>query len=201
MKKLFMILLAAAGFSATPASAQTVIGIGSQSSYLVIEATAFGAPLLFEYRYDYNPLNPLTTTDLLLAVDASVADLSFELLYGGAFLNGVTYMTLTLTNSVTPPDYSPFWAQWVSGGESGDPLAPMLSGVWSEGYGPLNRTLAPGSWDGFIFNGAYESAPPYALISAPPSVAPVPEPGTASILVCGAGFLIWARRRTVARGC
>lgn len=195
MKKLFLILLAAAGLSLTPAPAQVLVGTGSNSSYLVIEAAGFGAPLVYEYRYDYDPLNPLTTTDMLLAVDTAITDLSFELLYGGAFLNGVTYLSLTLTNSVTPPDYSPFWAQWVSGGESGDPLAPMPSGVWSEGYGPMNRALEPGSWDGFVFNGAYESSPPYALISAPPSVAPIPEPGVAGGFVVGVGLLLIARHR------
>jgi len=198
MKKLLVILLAVAGISSTPARAQAIVGTGPDSSHLVIEAAAFGAPLVYEYNYTYDPLNPLTTTDMLIAVDAAVADISVELLYGGAFLNGVTYipLTLTLSNSVTPPDFSPFWAQWVSGGESGDPLAPMPDNIWSDGYGPASRTLEPGSWDGFIFNGAYGPAPDYFLVSAPPSVLPVPEPSTVLLLTfCAAGVLILRKRR------
>lgn len=197
MKKLLVILLAVASLSFTPASAQVLVGSGSNSSYLVIEAADFGAPLVYEFRYNYDPLSPLTTTDMLVAVDAADLDLSFELLYGGAFLNSVTYLSLTLTNSVIEP-YSPFWAQWVSGGESGDPLAPMPDNVWSEGFGPMNRTLEPGSWDGFIFNGEYGPPPNYAIISAPPSVAPIPEPSTVLlIIVSAAGFFVWRKRNSV----
>ena len=198
MKNLVIIALAVASIFLASAPAQILVGTGPDSSYLVIEAVDFGAPLVFEYRYTYDPGNLLSTTDLLLAVDAASTDLSFELLYGGAFLNSITYVALTLTNSAAPPDYSPFWAQWVSGGESGDPLAPMSDNVWSAGFGPANRTLDPGSWDGFIFNGFYEPTPPYDVISAPPSVAPVPEPAVAMLLVVSAaGFLALRKRRTV----
>jgi hypothetical protein len=199
MKKLFLTLLAAAGICFTSAQAQTItgtVGTGADWSYLVIEATAFGSPLIYEFRYDYDPINPLTTTDMLMAVDTAFADISFELLYGGAFLNSVTYVSMTLTNSNVPPNFSPFWAQWVSGGESGAPLAPKPSGVWSAGYGPADRTLAPGSWDGFIYNGAYESEPPYNLTSPPPSVSPVPEPGSAVLIICAAGLAVFRRRRS-----
>lgn len=200
MKQVLVILLAVAGFSFTPASAQVLVGSGSNSSYLVIEAADFGAPLVYEFRYNYDPLSPLTTTDMLVAVDAADLDLSFELLYGGAFLNSVTYLSMTLTNSIIEP-YSPFWAQWVSGGESGAPLAPLPDNVWSEGFGPMNRTLEPGSWDGFVFNGAYGPPPDYALISAPPSVSPIPEPGTVVLLALSAagGFLLRRRQHSGVR--
>ncbi len=200
MKTWFVILLAAVGAALTPARAQMVVGTGPDSSRLVIEAAAFGSPLIYEFRYTYDPLSPLTTTDMLVAVDAATADVTFELLYGGTFLNGVTYvpLTLTLSNSVTPPDYSPFWAQWVSGGESGDPLAPMPDNTWSAGFGPGNRIIEPGSWDGFIFNGAYEPSPPYGLVSLPPSVSPIPEPSGALLLTLSvAVVLVWRRRRNV----
>lgn len=200
MKKLFLILLATAGISFTSAQSQTItgtVGTGADWSYLVIEATDFGSPLIYEFRYDYDPLNPLTTTDMLIAVDTAFTDISFELMYGGAFLNGVTYVSMTLTNSNVPPDFSPFWAQWVSGGESGSPLASKPSGVWSEGYGPADRTLAPGSWDGFIYNGAYNSEPPYNITSAPPSVSPVPEPGSAVLVICALALTGARRRRPV----
>ncbi len=197
MKKLFLFLLAITGFSLTPAFAQVLVGSGTTSSYLVIESADFGTPLVYEFRYNYDPLSPLTTSDMLIAVDFAAADLSFELLYGGAFLNSVTYLSLTLTNSVVEP-YSPFWAQWVSSGESGVPLAPMPDNVWSEGFGPMNRTLEPGSWDGFIFNGEYGPPPNYAVISAPPSVAPIPEPSTVVLLgLSTAGIFLWRRRQDV----
>jgi hypothetical protein len=74
----------------------------------------------------------------------------------------------------------------------------MPSNVWSAGYGPADRILEPGSWDGFIFNGAYGPPPDYAIVSAPPSVSPVPEP-SAMVLVffTVAGLALIGRRRLI----
>ena len=160
---------------------QIQVGTGPDSSFLVVEAAAFGAPFIYQWNYTYNPASPYSTADMITAVDVFSVELNFTVLYGGTFLNAIEHSGLTLTNAVAYP-YSPFWAQWVSGGTSGDPLVSEPSGVWSAGYGITYRELAPGSWDGLIFNGAYDSSPPYDVISAPPSLAPVPEPSSLCLL-------------------
>jgi len=195
MKKLILTLLAAAGIQLTSASAQTItVGSGTSTSYLVIEAADFGAtPLTFAYLYDYNPADPFDSYTMMAAIDTAVADLEFTYKNYGTplepnfILDAVTWQTVTLTN--TPyPDFGPFWAQWVSGGQAGYPAAaPIASGVWGFGSGVSDpyRIVEPGSWDGFIFNDG----------SSAPSVTPVPEPGSAVLLIAGAGALFLRRRR------
>lgn len=187
--------LLAAFLLTTEAQAQVVVGSGDSYSYLVIEADDFGSePFVFQWYYDYDSDTPLTTADMLYAIQAANVGFSFTI-YGGSYLDAISYipLTLTLTNTATPP-YSPFWAQWVAGGTSGNPLENVPTGSWSAGYGITFRELAPGSWDGFIFNGAYEATPPYDIISAPPSIAPVPEPGTAVLFGLALVAVILARR-------
>jgi len=174
---------------------QIQVGSGPDSSFLVVEAVAFGAPLVYQWNYTYNPAAPYTTADMITAVDTVSVELNFTVLYGGTFLDSIEHSGLTLTNSSDYP-YSPFWAQWVSGGTSGSPLVSEPSGVWSSGYGITYRELAPGSWDGLIFNGVYDSNPPYDVISTAPSVAPVPEPSSLALLAAALLLLaIHARKR------
>jgi hypothetical protein len=180
-------------FLAKPAAAQIQVGTGNDHSFLVIEAADFGATMVFQWNYTHNPSSPFKTADMLAAVDVVQMDLNFTILYGGTFLDAIEYKGNTLTNSFLPP-YSPFWAQWVSGGTSGAPLETKPLGIWSAGFGIANRELAPGSWDGLIFNGVYDSNPPYDVISAIPSVAPVPEPHVLWLLIAG-GVIILLRRQ------
>ncbi len=180
-------------FLAKPAVAQVQVGTGNDHSFLVIEAAAFGGPLLFQWNYTHNPSSPFNTAQMMTAVDAVQLDLNFTILFGGAFLDGIEYQGTTLTNEFLPP-YSPFWAHWVSGGTSGAPLEPKPGGVWSPGFGIANRELAPGSWDGFIFNGEYDSNPPYDVISATPSVVPVPEPHAFSLLIAAGAWILLRRQ-------
>ncbi len=177
---------------AATAKAQIQFGTGPDSSFVVIEATAFGAPQVYQWNYTYNAQSPFTTADMLTALDTFSLELNFTI-YGGDFLDAIAYNGTDLINTAIFP-YSPFWAQWVSGGTSGIPLAAKPQGVWSEGYGIANRELAPGSWDGFIYNGVYEENPPYAVISNPPSVAPVPEPSAFALLLLPA-LAFYARKR------
>lgn len=196
MKKLFLILLAAAGIPFTSAQSQTItgtIGAGANTSYLVIEAADFGAPLTFAYLYDYNPANPFDTYAMMVAIDAAVADLEFTFDNFGTpeepnyFLNAVTYQSVTLTS--TPfPQVGPFWAQWVSGGQAGFPVAePVAAGSWGFGSGISEpyRYVEPGSWDGFIYNDGGDA----------PSVSPVPEPSSGLLLICASSAFLFARRR------
>lgn len=172
---------------------QILIGTGEDSSFLVLEAEAFGDPLVFEYFYDYDPANPLDGYGLLTAIDSALPDLEFTFLNFGTpeepnyFLNVVTYEDITLTNTGAP-SFSPFWAQWVSGGEAGFPTAePVPSGEWSFGSGVSApyRFVQPGSWDGFIYNDGV----------TPPMTAPVPEPS--GVLLVSAGICVFIIRRFI----
>lgn len=175
------------------ATAQILVGTGEDFSYAVIEAEPFGAPLVYKYRYTYNPSAPPDGYALLSAIDAKDDSLSLSFVNFGTdespnyFLNGVTYGSTTLTS--TPfPDIGPFWAQWVSGGEAGfDKILPVPSGTWSFGSGisAPYREIGPGSWDGFVFN----------IGDTPPSIDPVPEPQSAVLLLAGITVVLWMIRR------
>ena len=175
------------------AKGQILIGTGEDVSYAVIEAEPFGAPLVYEYHYTYNPSAPLDGYSLLSAIDSAEADLNLSFLNFGSeespnyFLNSITYGSTTVTS--TPfPEIGPFWVQWASGAEAGYPEAsPIASGVWSFGSGisAPYRTIGPGSWDGFVFN----------MGDTPPSISPVPEPQSAILLLAGITVVLWMLRR------
>lgn len=175
------------------APAAVVVGTGTSSSFLVIEAGEFGAPLEFEYRYTFNAAKPVDTYTMMVAIDLAVPNLSFtftDYSMGGPpsyFLTGVTYDSITLTN-VAPPEFEPFWYQSVAGGEAGYPTAsPIAGGVWSEGSGVSlpYRVLTPGSWDGFVFGEFGDE----------PSVSPVPEPTTLALFGVASLALVGRRLR------
>ncbi len=156
------------------------IGTGTASSYLVIQAPAFGT-LFYEVFYNFNPSIDLDSYYLLGLVDAALPQIQFDISNFGSpespnyFLNGITYNGTTLTGVSAPP-FEPFWYQSVSGGENGYPtVVPIASGAWQEGGGLSYRYITPGSWDGFVY-GSYGDAP---------TIAPVPEPGVYALLVIG----------------
>lgn len=197
MKRLLGAACAALLWIGSAVQAQVQFGTGPDSSFLVIEAADFngGNPLFFQWNYTYDPLNPRTTADMLIALDPVSLDLNFTLIFGGTFLDAIEYQSVTLTNEFLPP-FSPFWAHWVAGGASGIPLGPVADGVWSPGFGIANRTLAPNSWDGFIFNGVYDENPPYDVISPAPSINPIPEPSTLGLMLFTTlGLIAYVRTR------
>jgi hypothetical protein len=175
------------------ASAQTIVGTGNDSSFLILEADAFGAPLKFELRYDYNSASPLDAYDLLTAIDLASPELTFSFQNFGStdapnyILDAVTFNSITLTNTPFPLD-GPFWSQFVSGGEAGYPTAgPVPFGEWNFGSGISRpfRELAPGSTDGFTFSEGDE-----------PSIAPIPEPSTWLLIGIGSTVLLLLRRKS-----
>lgn len=176
--------------------AATVVGTGNDISSVVIEAAAFGAPLIFEYHYTFDTGNPFDGYALFNFIDSAVVELSFTWVnFGGGldgdgdpipdnfFLDSITYNSTTLTNTAWP-DVGPYWAQWVAGGESGYPTAsPIAMDVWNfgSGFSSPYRVIQPGSWDGVIFNDG----------DIPP-VEPIPEPS--ALLLFGAASA-WMLRR------
>lgn len=188
-----LLALVVAGLFAEKCHAQTIIGTGSDFSYLVIEATDFGAPLVYEWHYTYDSSAPPKTVAMLHAIDAAVPELNFTIPSpDDNYLDAIEYLpaNTNLQNTI-----SLFWAQWVSGGTSGVPLLSKPFGVWSEGYGIAERELAPGSWDGFIYNGEFNPDPPYQITSPPPSVLPVPEARTIILVCVGIVAIFYVRKR------
>ncbi|MFZ4681979.1 MAG: hypothetical protein ACOYMS_05725 [Terrimicrobiaceae bacterium] len=186
-------LLAAAAVLAavSPVSAQTLngtYGTGPDTSYLVIQAADFGMePLWYAFNYTYVPGNPLDGYAMLSTVVAGDPLLDAVILNFGTlaepnyFVDSIIYNSVTLTNTGAPT-FSPYWAQWVSGGEAGYPTpAPIASGAWDFGSGMSApyRSLVPGAWDGYIFNDGLTA----------PSITPVPEPGGVWLVLAASGAL------------
>ena len=217
MRVLLAQLIISFGAFLAPGQALTIIGEGLDVSYALIEADAFGdEPIVFQYRYDFDPSSPLDGYALSTAIDSAAPELTLGFINFGDeefpnyFLNSITYGTTTLTN--TPfPLIGPFWAQWVRGGQAGFlELLPVPSSEWQFGSGisyPY-RVVEPGSWDGFVFS--QESRPPsdVQLVdpnpipepgspgSVPPvGVNPVPEAGSSLLLLVGGTVALWLFRR------
>ena len=102
------------------------------------------------------------------------------------FINSITYDSVTLENEGAP-SFSPWWSQWVSGGESGYPEAePIAFGIWDFGSGMSDpyRVIVPFATDAYVFGDGS---------AGPTSAAPIPEPA-AFVLLAGALLCLVARR-------
>ena len=202
MKKYLSLFAALVVALSAQTQAQTLTGTygtGADISYLVIESSSFSTTTLwYAFQYDYNPASPLDTYAMLSTIIAGDPLLDAVFInYGDEespnyFLDSISYNGMTLTN-VGSPTFSPYWGQWVSGGESGYPVAePIAGGSWSFGSGlsAPYRYLTPGSWDGFIYNDGL----------TPPDFAPVPEPQSWLLILSASGLLVvrLARRRACA---
>jgi len=170
------------------------VGSGPDVSYLLIdESTLSSAPLLFEYRYTCDILNPISGYELLHEV-ARFSSLDFTtIFYGGGLgnaLDSVSYGGITVS-SFTAPDLSTgtYWSYYVAGGSEVD--EPLAAGLWKYAeVGMDSRFITPGSWDGWTFAGWNPD------FGAPPSLSPalVPEPAPLPLAVLSlAGLFFFFR--------
>lgn len=172
-------------------AATTVVGSGPDTSYYVLESPNLGVRT-YEVHYTYSPSQMQDEFFLLSQVLAADTSLTVSLGNFGTpsvpnyYINSFTYNMVTELGVSTPP-YTPYWAQWVAGGQAGYPTAsPVASGSWSFGSGmsaPF-RLIAPGSWDGRYFSDGGSS----------PSVSPIPETSSAMLALLGS-LVIFKRRR------
>ena len=167
------------------------VGSGPDVSYLLIdESTLSSAPLLFEYRYTYDILNPISGYELLHEV-TRLSSLDFTtIFYGGVLgnsLDSVSYGGITVS-SFALDGSGTYWSYYVAGGsEVGEPLAADL---WKYAeVGMDSRFITPGSWDGWTFAGwnPYFGGPP----SISPAVVPEPSPLPLAVLSLAALFFFF----------
>ena len=165
------------------------VGSGSDVSYLLIdESTLSSAPLLFEYRYTYDILNPISGYELLHEV-TRLSSLDFTtIFYGGGLgnsLDSVSYGGITVS-SFTAPDLSTgtYWSYYVAGGSEVD--EPLAAGLWKYAeVGMDSRFITPGSWDGWTLAGWNPS------FGEAPSISPVPEPAPLPLAVLSLAALLF----------
>ena len=165
------------------------VGSGPDVSYLLIdESTLSSAPLLFEYRYTYDILNPISGYELLHEV-RRFSSLDFTaIFYGGGLgnaLDSVSYGGITVS-SFTAPDLSTgtYWSYYVAGGSEVD--EPLAAGLWKYAeVGMDSRFITPGSWDGWTLAGWNPS------FGEAPSISPVPEPAPLPLAVLSLAALFF----------
>ncbi len=109
MRVLLAQLIISFGAFLAPGQALTITGEGLDASYALIEADAFGdEPIVFQYRYDFDPSSPLDAYALLTAIDSAAPELTLGFINFGDeefpnyFLNSITSGTTTLTNTPFP---------------------------------------------------------------------------------------------------
>lgn len=178
---LLAVLAGACLLPSVSSAANVIVGSGSDTSYLVLQSPNLGLRT-YEIHYTYSSGTAQDGYFLLSQVLASESSLIANVPGGSnRFLDSITL------NSVKEAfDGTNYWAQWVSGGQSGFPSAsPIPSGTWSFGSGMSApyRLIVPGSWDAFYFSDG----------NSAPAISPVPE--TSSALLGLVGVLVILRRR------
>jgi hypothetical protein len=167
------------------------VGSGPDVSYLLIdESTLSSAPLLFEYRYTYDILNPISGYELLHEV-TRLSSLDFTtIFYGGGLgnsLDSVSYEGITVS-SFAALDWSTgtYWSYYLAGGSEVD--EPVPADLWKfSAVGMDSRFITPGSWDGWTFSGWNPA------FGGPPSISPavVPEPSPLPLAVLSLAALFF----------
>ena len=174
----------------------TPVGTGADSSFLIFETPQVGI-LSFEVFYDFDPLAPIGTTDLLQILADNESSFTFDVTNNGnqaqpnEFLNSFTFNGIT---EAQPMDFSVFFGFFGAGGQTGvefpvdtdgnfnfsDPLPdpqPIPFGEFTstDGLSAPFRIVEPGSTDAIVFG-------PFGTFPSFDPIDPIPEPSTAMLL-------------------
>jgi len=164
-------------------------GIGSNTSHLIIDfGFNSGDAYLFDYHYD----GTKTGEDMLLALNTAgplVVDHQF-FNFGGSntiFTNGFSFNGES-SIPVFEGANGESWTYW------GSAAAPQAPGDWTffNTFGPTDRVLSNGSYDGFYLNISPFNSQGLPATTNPPAT--VPEPG--SMLALASAGLLLVRRRS-----
>lgn len=230
MKKLH-IIIAAAFFAA-------LTGAYADTSYLLIQGPfgLGGTGETFKWQVNYPTGYLLSGLDLLSALFGSPSlDGTYTDGFGGTYnhyaagttTQGAGYIdfgtnpnqltapfmisvTLASTTVLQDPSYSPGWNYYVAGGGSNNRSGYANNGAWTySNDGEMARTLADGSFDGWVFGSTFPPATiqvqggantPTLQDFVGATVLNVPEPGSVALLLIGAGgMLVLGKRRCAER--
>jgi hypothetical protein len=194
--KLRLLLLATASAAAVTAlNAQAIsygnyelaglVGSGSNTSVCVFD---FGSTTTHQYAFGYAYDGTKTGADLLMALNDAPIGVSVDLTYYegmGYLVNSISYMTYSISSTLTAPYQSPCY--WTGNSGTAGPTAWTSSSI-----GISSRVLTNGTWDGFS-QGTWVG---YDIVADAPSgaFAAVPEPAALSLLALG-GLALLRRRR------
>ena len=164
----------------------TPVGTGADSSFLIFETPQVGI-LSFEVFYDFDPLAPIGTTDLLQILADNESSFTFDVTNNGnqaqpnEFLNSFTFNGIT---EAQPMDFSVFFGFFGAGGQTGvtpdfsapDPQPiPFGEFTSTDGLSAPFRIVEPGSTDAIVFG-------PLGTVPSFDPIDPIPEPSTAMLL-------------------
>jgi len=209
------------------ALAAAIHSASADTSYLLIQGPfgISGSVDSLKWKVNYHPGQITKSSDLLAAVFGSPQSTgttytdgfngTYPIFSAGNNLQGARYIdfgggayfvigfTFNGQTAQMNPSYDPGWNAYVAGGGGAQSYP---SGAWTySGDGITTRTLANGSFDGWVFgattfqseakiaNGTTTLAPLAAMFSDATAINLIPEPGSALLLLCGAIMLL--RRR------
>lgn len=218
MKKLLVIIAAFA--------ASATAHLRADTSYLLIQGPfgSEGAEATFKWKVNYTSGLLANGQDMLTAVFGTpTLSGTYTDAFNGVFpyysagdaTQGAGYIQFSfgpLFASVTlggvkvdmDPSYDPGFNYYAAGGGSNFGNGYDNSGAWSSSQdGILTRTLADGSYDGWVFGGTFPAAaingagnsPGVSDFSGATVINVVPEPASAALLLGTGGVLALFRRR------
>ena len=151
-------------FCLSGASMATPVGSGGSTSTLVVNFSD-GERYVFEVSY-----SPTKNGMDLFDVIEGETTLTTVRIFGGAFIDGISYAGHDDSGYGGGDDW---WHYWIREGDA-EPWT-------AAGFGPVDRTVADGTWDGWVYG---NGNPPL-----------VPEPAALLTMAAGAAALLGRRRR------
>lgn len=177
--------------------------VQADTSYLLIQGPfgTLGATETFKWEVNYTAGTLTTGYDLLTA---ALTSSEFQHSYSAGLGYSIDSFTLQGTTVAPTADWSKYWLYYT---------ASATAGAWSySNEGISSRTLADGSYNGFVYGSSTYDSETWELTSADsivgtantPStenfanatrVDAVPEPGSLALVIAGAGVVLTLRRK------